>query len=302
MRTTSLDKNCGWVDDQKKVESVMSQLPHPVFGDIWGDIKNSGAGKSLLLYDVVRSLNNKVYPNRKQETGDCVSTGGANAIDVTKSCDIIVKKQFEEWVAETASEDLYAGSRVQIGKGRISGNGSIGAWLAQYVNLYGALPRGKYGNVDLTTYSGQRAVLWGAASRGVPQSLIPYAKEHPIATVSRVDSYEQARDLLANGYGIFICSNQGFSATRDKDGFSAPSGIWYHCMCANALDDKFRRPGLCIQNTWGTWNSGPKRHNQPDGSFWVDADVINKMLKQGDSWALSGYEGFKPRKINTRIF
>ena len=57
-----------------------------------------------------------------------------------------------------------------------------------------------------------------------------------------------------------------------------------------------------MQNSWGTWNSGPKRHDQPNGSFWVDAEEIERrILKKGDSWAFSGYEGFKPRELNTRI-
>lgn len=292
----------GWINSPEKVESSMKSLPYPVFGDIWSSIKDSGVGKQIFLYELVRRLNNGVYPNRKQEIGDCVSTGAANAIDATKAADIITLKQFEEWVAETASEDLYAGSRVQIGKGAIkNGDGSLGVWVAKYANQYGALARGKYGNVDLTKYSGLKAREWGMPSRGVPQTLIQYSKNHPVTVTSRVDTYEQARDLISNGYGIIICSDKGFSSTRDKDGFSKIVTTWYHCMAATGVDDKFKRPGLLIQNTWGTWNNGPKRHNQPDGSFWVDADAINLMLKQGDSWAFAGYEGFKPRKLNTRI-
>jgi hypothetical protein len=46
-------------------------------------------------------------------------------------------------------------------------------------------------------------------------------------------------------------------------------------------------------NSWGAdWISGPKRHDQPDGSFWVDADVAERMLRGQDSFAVSGYEGY----------
>lgn len=233
---------------------------------------------------------------------NCVSMAAAYATDCIKAVDIKVNGDFEEWVAETATEDLYAGSRVNIGGGRFSSDGSIGAWVAKYLNQYGALPRKKFGSIDLSTYSGSRARQWGAPGRGVPRELIPFAKEHPIHTVSRVDTYTQCRDLIANGYAVIICSNQGFVSKRDKDGFASTRGSWAHAMCAVGVDDNNRRPGVCIQNSWGVWNSGPKQHNQPDGSFWVDANVLeDRMLSRGDSWAISGYEGFRPQKLNTRI-
>jgi len=292
----------GWVDDQEKVEEVMQSLPHPVFQDIWTPIKGSGKGKCILLYELMRKASNGKYPKRKQTIGDCVSHGAAYAVDAVKAVDILLNKDFEEWVAETATEDIYAGSRVQIGGGRLRGDGSIGAWAARYVNEYGALARGKYGNVDLTTYSGSKARSWGRGGAGVPKTLIPFAKEHPIQTVSKVTTYEEVRDLIANGYAVTIASGQGFSSKRDSEGFARPQGSWAHQMSILAVDDEYKRPGVLVKNSWGTWNSGPKRHDQPNGSFWVDAEEIERrILKKGDSWAFSGYEGFKPRELNTRI-
>jgi hypothetical protein len=297
-----LGGNDGWIDDPAAVEAVMNDLPFPVFSDIWTPIKDSGKGKRVLLYDFIRKASNGQYPKRKQTIGDCVAHGAAYAVDAVKSVDIILKNEFEEWVEETATEDIYAGSRVQIGGGRIRGDGSIGAWAARYVNEYGALPRGKYGNVDLTTYSGSKARSWGRGGAGVPKSLIPTAKKHPIQTVSKVTTYEEVRDLIANGYAVTIASMQGFSSKRDSEGFAKPQGSWAHQMSILAVDDEYKRPGVLVQNSWGTWNSGPKRHDQPNGSFWVDAEEIERrILKKGDSWAFSGYEGFKPRELNTRI-
>ncbi|MAR66601.1 MAG: hypothetical protein CL833_05045 [Crocinitomicaceae bacterium] len=294
------DRPQGWVRDPRKVEDVMNELPHPVFSDVWSPIKDSGKGQTVLLYDIIRKVSGS-FPHRNQTIGDCVSQGAAYAVDAVKAVDIYIKKDFETWVAETATEDIYAGSRVQIGGGRLRGDGSIGAWAARYVNEYGALPRQKYGNIDLTKYSGSKARSWGRGSAGVPSSLIKKAKEHPILVVSRVDSYEQCRDLIANGYAVTIASSQGFSSKRDKEGFAKPEGEWHHQMSVLAVDDAYRRPGGLVQNSWGTWNGGPKRHDQPDGSFWVDADVLERIFSEGDSWAFSSYEGFKPQKLNTRI-
>jgi intein/homing endonuclease len=235
---------------------------------------------------------------------NCVSMGAAYAVDIIKAVDIFLNKEFEEWVAETATEDIYAGSRVQIGKGQIgSDDGSLGAWAAEYVSKFGALARQKYGNIDLSKYDAQRAKSWGMPSVGVPAELIPIAKEHSVLTVSQVKTYNEVRDLIVNGYAVTIASNQGFSNKRDSEGFAKPEGNWAHQMCIIAVDDEYKRPGVLVQNSWGVWNSGPKRHNQPDGSFWVDAQEIeNRILKSGDCWAFSGYNGFKPQKLNTRIF
>jgi len=105
-----------------------------------------------------------------------------------------------------------------------------------------------------------------------------------------------------NGYSVTIASNQGFSSRRDSEGFARPEGSWAHQMAILGVDDEYKRSGALVQNSWGVWNSGPKRHDQPDGSFWVDAEELERrVLKTGDCWAYSGYEGFKPQKLNTRI-
>lgn len=292
----------GWVDDPKSVELIMETLPFPVFQDVWSPIKDTGKNKTVLLYEIIRKVAPS-YPMRKQTIGDCVSHGAAYAVDAIKAVDIYLHKEFEEWIGETATEDIYGGSRVQIGGGRISGDGSIGAWAARYVSEYGALARQKYGEFDLSVYNGGKARSWGRRGVGVPGGLLDIARNHPVEVVSKVSTYEEVRDLVANGYAITIASMQGFSSSRDSEGFAKPQGSWAHQMSILAIDDEYKRPGVCVQNSWGpNWISGPKRNNQPDGSFWVDADEIERrILKKGDSWAFSGYKGFQPRKLDTRI-
>ena len=108
-----------------------------------------------------------------------------------------------------------------------------------------------------------------------------------------VRTYEEARDAIANGYPMPVSSSRGFQSKRDKDGFARPEGEWMHCMCFLAVDDAYKRPGLLCVNSWDeTWISGPKRHDQPEGTFWVDAEVADGMLRQGDSFAISGYSGY----------
>lgn len=292
----------GWIDDPKGVEKSMSRLPMPVFSDVWSATKESGKGKKMLLYDIVRKVAGG-FPNRLQTVGDCVSQGTALAVDIAKCVDIHLKGDFEQWVAETSTEDIYSGSRNIIGGGRLgNGDGSLGSWAAEYVNEYGGLPRDKYGNIDLTVYDGNKARQWGRSGFKLPKEFLDIAKKHPILTVSQVNTWEEVRDLIYNGYPVTIASNQGFSSERDKDGFAKPEGSWAHLMCLVAMDDEFNRPGALCANSWAEWNSGPKRHDQPVGSFWIDAEELEKrILKTGDCWAFSGYLGFQPNKLNTRI-
>lgn len=299
----------GWHDDQRKVEEVLSAIKHPLFISAADAIKASGEGKVALLYKYVEKLNGGEFNVRTQEGPQCVSFGAATAVDILKGVEIVLKGEMEDWVAETCSEDIYGGSRVNIGKGQLgSGGGSFGAWAAKYVNELGTLARMKYDEFDLSKYKGSLAEAWGMPGKGVPNSLLKVARQHLVGTVSLVTTYEEVRDALANGYPVTIASSQGFTTTRDREGFAFPSGTWPHQMCLIALDDigegcSQKRPGVLVMNSWGKqWISGPKRHNQPDGSFWVDADVLERrILSNRDSWAFSNFDGFKPKKLKLRI-
>lgn len=288
----------GWVDDHKAVDQVMGALPHPIFGVTARPIQDTGKGKVVLHYQAVRQVVGKDICHA-QTIGDCVSQGYGLLVDYLK-CIQITQGQRAEFKGETSTEVIYAGSRWEIGQGRIGrADGSIGAWAAKFITDFGTLARGKYGNIDLSVYDGNRARSWGAPGRGVPDELEPTLLEHTVKTVSMVTSYEEARDSIANGYPVAVCSNRGFTQSRDRDGFARPAGSWGHCMLFIAVDDAFGRPGLLCMNSWGPdWIDGPKRHDQPDGSFWVDADVVNGMLRQQDSFAASGFNGYPKQDLD----
>jgi hypothetical protein len=185
-----------------------------------------------------------------------------------------------------------------VGGGRIRGDGSIGAWAAEFVKRWGVLARGTYGRFDLSEYSEATCREFGYS--GVPDELEPMAKEHPIREITRVDSWSAAKRMLASGYGIAVCSDQGFSMRRDSQGVAVPSGRWAHCMALDGyvvLDSRAEYGH--IVNSWGPdAHTGPVGWGDPgtDG-FWAESAVINRMLAQGDSWAFSGLQGFPVRKI-----
>jgi hypothetical protein len=293
----------GWYKNEIEVFKTMETLPFPVVSDIYNPIKDSGRGKKRLLYEAVQNLLG-TFLVQVQTIGDCTSFMFAHLCNTLKAIQAITT-EMEEFTLEhlTSTEDVYAGSRIQIGNGACGyGDGSVGAWIAKYVSTYGTLCRKKYENIDLSIYDGNKARTWGQPGHGTPSILLPYAKEHTVKTVSQVGSYEEARDLLYNGHLIGVCSQQGFSDTRDKDGFATPQGDWSHAMAVLAIDDEYRRPGVLIQNSWPiNWITGPKRYNQPDGSFWCDADIFNAMVKMNDTFAYSAFEGFPVQDLDWKI-
>jgi len=63
-----------------------------------------------------------------------------------------------------------------------------------------------------------------------------------------------------------------------------------------------RRNGRAVWAGNSNWVYGPKRHGQPEGSFWADASVIDRGLRQGDSIAMSAYLGYPRMDLDYRFW
>lgn len=57
-----------------------------------------------------------------------------------------------------------------------------------------------------------------------------------------------------------------------------------------------RRNGRAVWMGNSSWINGPTRGPQPPSTFWIDANTVDSMLRQGDSFAFSSYVGF-PRVV-----
>ena len=277
--------------DPEDVDKLLGELPHPLFGAAAYGLYGSGEGKVALLYKHVQKVDPTFGYHEKQVTGDCVSHSTRNAVDVTRCIEIVNGEQ-ESWVARGATEAIY-GSR---GHGR-QGMSCSGA--ARFVHQSGGiLLRKDYGFVDLSKYQGMLGARWG--SRGVPTDVKNEGKKHQVKTISLVKSVQEARDAIANGYAISVCSGSGFSSRRDKHGIAKRSGGWSHAMAWVAMDDSreiYDETLFLVQNSWGVWNGGPKRFDQPDGSFWIRQRDAEVMLSQNGSWVFSDVDGFPPRDV-----
>ena len=293
-----------WNPDER--DAYLESLPSGsrMFDSAGRSIEGTGKGKSQLLYEFYEKVTGGQLVPGRQTIGDCVSWGFAHGIDCLKAFEIAAGER-ERWAGTCATEPIYAAARVEIGGGQLSGDGCYGGWAAKAVMQYGTVIRAKHGRIDLTEYSGSRAKSWGKRGNGCPDSLEHTMRDHTVRSASLVTSYEEARDAIYNGYPVPVCSGQGFTSTRDSQGFSKPRGSWSHCMCFIGVDDDSSREGLLCLNSWGpNWIRGPRRHDQPQGSFWVDADVVDRMLgRRSDSYALSGFDGYPAQEIDySRMF
>mgnify|MGYP001198754627 FL=1 len=282
--------------DPEDTDKLLGELPHPLFGLAASDLYSTGEGKVALLYKSVQKFDPTFGAHERQTTGDCVSHATRNAVDITRSHEIIGGGQAESFEARGATEAIY-GSR---GHG---GQGMSCSVAARFVHQNGGiLLRKDYGFIDLSTYNSRTGTNWGRS--GVPKEVKAEGKKHQVKTLSLVKSVDEARDAIANGYALSVCSNYGFSSKRDKNGIARKSGSWNHAMSWISVDDSreiYDETLFLIQNSWGAFNGGPKRFEQPDGSFWVRERDAAGMLNQNGAWAFSDVDGFPPRKVDWTI-
>jgi hypothetical protein len=234
-----------------------------------------------------------------QKIGSCVGWGWALSCDILAACDIHFRSEAEVYGGRVLEASVYAFSRVEVrGQKNLGGDGSYGGAAAKAVTKFGTLHYGiDYGGDRFTDNSGVREKEWGRD--GVPDRLEKYAANHKVSSVALVTDFEQAAKAIQNGYPVAVCSMQGFSMTQ-REGYLTPMGTWAHCMMFAGVRWKPYPSLLCV-NSWGDCYSGdvdkalPVQFQRSAG--WVRAETCTRMLKGEDSFALSGYSGFAPRKL-----
>ena len=278
-------------------------------------LTESGANKLSIPFLDILSLYPDCLPGGSQGRGDCVSWATRNACLGTMCCDITSGKpdpvsgnlEGPPEVSEAARLNGVLSTEAIYNWREHSGDGWECADAAQVVlKRSGLWLRKKYDeiDVDFTVYSAKNAGLYG--SRTPPDSWLQIGKDHLVQTVTEVSTFEELRDLLANGYCVSSCGGEGFSSQRDANGISRRSGSWSHALAMLAADDRdvikkiYNEPLVLIQNSWGDWNDGPRRIlgtgvDIPVGSFWARwSDVKNRYMI-----AISGVNGWPPKKLKS---
>lgn len=291
----------GYVPDPEGAEAFVASLPHPTLASAGPDLR--AAGEDVLLYPALLACMPSWRRGSQGNVGSCVGWGASLAVDVLAACDIMWRREAEAWRGRTIEASLYALSRVESRglKTNNGGDGSTGFHAAKAIRDYGCLHYGvDYGGQRFDSHSSQRERDWGRT--GLPDTLEPFAKERRCQETTLAVDFDQAAAAISNGYPVVVCSGQGFSMSRDADGFCKPGGVWWHCMAFIGVRHG-KRPGLLCVNSWGDSNTVGKHYpaDMPEAvrncSFWVDADVATKMLSGQDSYVYAGYSGFRPTQL-----
>ncbi len=241
--------------------------------------------RPILLYRAWTDLFAGYPPYPAQQIGDCVSFGHAHANDLLQCVEWCLAHPGREPkppdIQETDTEALYGMAREAGGMLGFQ-DGCYGSAAVKAMTTMGVVSRRQLG--DQGAYSGRRAKTWGRT--GAPASVKQIAGKQLLGSAAQVTTWDELVAALHNGNPVTICSNQGFSLQRDSQGFCRAQGRWEHCMFIAGV--RFDRPGACIVQSWGmTTPSGPTDLGQPPYSFWADRQVIERILGEGDSWALS---------------
>jgi len=296
----------GWIDDQQAVQTVMKTMDRPFVANSPA-IRGWGENKDIFLWKAEELLFKKTLPAFHQTRGTCVSQGAGRAAQDLLIINLVIKKKSEEWVTGVATEPIYIGSRVEVGGGKLGNSeGSVGAWAAKFLKGWGVLLRQVYGNLDFTNPNDDLACKMAGPGQGLPKELEDVAKEHPLQDFSQVSSFNDVRDVVCSWRPVTVASNRGFSTVRDSRGFCRPQGTWNHQMCIRGAGvAKGNIPFGVIQQSWGLSPTGNdtliletgEEVKLPEGCFAVEAQVIDGMVKQEDSWGFSDIKGFEPRTI-----
>lgn len=276
------------------------------------------------LWDFSQRINDgEHFPTYRQEVGDCVANGAANAVNYLQAVQL---GQTPEpfWAVDEESGDvaltgppefrtahrpfIYGVSRTdpKLGNKRLRGDGSTGYWAAYACRDIGVIAAT---GDDVPKYNGSLARKWGKS--GPPKKFINQAKEFRVREVALVTSYEAARDALASGYPVTIASNQGFvmkPVESDGKSWGKPKGNWNHQMCLIGVDDTVQGPfggpkgAVYCLNSWGATAHGKPADDAPPGGFWIDRRTADRILSQKDSWAYSNFDGFPVRDLDFQVF
>lgn len=294
-------------------ERAEFQAENPFPQDQYGVWEDSGSGKLVIPFVYVNKMFPDCLPGGAQGRGDCVSWSTRNGILTTWACELVAGLPDEvsglvEGCPDISPEAIKAGVLSTEAIYWLRAHGGDGWSCEAAANVVksksGLWLRKKYDDlgVDLTVYNSKTAGIYGASPP--PEKFLEVGRQHLVRALTTLRGPEQIRDFLFNGYGVSSCGSEGFSNSRDENGVSKRSGSWAHALAYVGFDDrettksKYGGPLVLVQNSWGQWNSGPRKIMGTDieipiGSFWARwSDVQSRS-----AIAFSSVNGWPPRNL-----
>lgn len=298
----------GWVDDPQAVTEVMTawtaRAMPTTFAAAAPNLMAAADDAPVFFWQAEELVLGKRLETWDQKSvGSCVGFGNGRCAQDLMLWEIAAGEPEQYPGTEVCPEVIYGGSRVEVGGGRINGDGSVGAWAAEFLMRWGIVVRGVYGNLDLTRYS--ETTCRSLGNRGLSEELETVARVHPVRAAAMVTTKDEGWAAVGGGKPVVVCSNRGFTTHRDVDGYCSPSGVWNHCMTTRGrFIHPSRGKSVVLGNSWddylGSTNAVvryvedgvTKTMTLPPGHFATTLDVWGGMLAQRDSFALAGMSGW----------
>lgn len=292
----------GWKDDPVHVAKTLATFPQRFFGDAAKGIIEADVDKDAFLWKIHEKIAGHPWKAHNQNgTGCCVGEGFSAGVEVLTAVGIATDGQPHELVTISASA-MYALAR-ESGDYLGSQDGSSGADAAKALMDFGAISS-EDAKDDNTSGAAHGAVAkkWGRS--GLPSDLKAIAAKHKVKTVTLVRTPEEVRAAVNNGYPCPICSSVGFEGNggfvRDAEGFCRAGGTWPHCMVIVAY--RADKKAFLVLQSWGeNQPSGPKTLDQPNCSFWITWQDCQRIVRSGESYALSQFNGYPSQKLDVFV-
>lgn len=289
--TTPVAARHGWAGPealQHSEDFIASQSSFTPADGVW----QADPKANVRLWKNVEQVLGTYPENVPQEVGDCTSWALKHAIEATQASQIVAGTR-HTWRPIQPNYSYGIGRKV-LGF-RIRGDGCTGAAVVEGAKEYGALFEGD----GAPPYSGSLARQWGVRP-GPPQKWIDVASPYRVKTTAKITSTVNGRDAVCAGYGLVTCSDAGFEGRAvERDGrlVKQRKGQWMHAMCIDGYDGSGSEPYFHVINSWGPNSAERPIDDSHPGGFWITEKDMAYMIRQGDTWAVSDFDGFPVAKF-----
>jgi hypothetical protein len=281
---------------------VAQSVNAPSLYEMFPKLRGKWDGTSTVNHHAaVRRVLGKFLPAHQQPKGTCGGRSFSRTLELLQCVLIAAGKRAKYHdVSHAWGYFLARREHNMLGGGDGVADGSIPPMMAKY----GALTREEAGD---SLWAGPRsddlAAAWGGGRlRGDELERLTKLASDNIATVSaKVRSAAELADGIAAG-GVASCSDmQGYSMTRDRDGFCKPQGQWAHYHVRSGVIGGGRR-GFVYDQSWGdTTPEGPELPGCPGNCFGVDWDVQDRLCKNGSVHVVFGFDPWDLENDNLTI-
>lgn len=300
-----MSQDFGWLpmhertrEERDQHDQLVGEMPSfPKFGN--------SAGAKVLLWDYAKAANGGEHIQiLRQQTGACVGHMAWAAAMYLSAMEIARLGESEQ-LKTLFLPYTYGRGRFHSGIGG-RGEGSLGSGQAKAASQDGYFAQDAFEELP-APFDDAGGMTWGEEAeygwsdgKKIANKYVSAGKLHPVKSTALVVTYEQVRDAIANGYPVGVCSMVGFEhpGKVDADGkcWGVQRGRWPHAMTFIGVDDNPARPGCYCLNSWGPSGGagprGPWNDGAPPGGFWVDDEIVERMVRERDSFAYSQFEGF----------